>query len=328
MPAERQIHVAYRGRSDTRPAERWIAELAAVQHGVVGRAQLLHAGFSGPAIDRRIADGRLHPIHAGVYAVGHPNVSAEGRWMAAVLAAGEEGVLSHRSAGALWGVCADAAAVTETTTPERHDRRAGLCPHRGTLAADEVTVRNGIPVTTVDRTIIDLAGVLPRHRLVRAVHQAEILRLLDLHSLTSLMERHRGRRGIARLRLVLAELAESGARMTRSELEDRFLAFLDRAGIRRPETNVLLEISGRRFEVDCLWRDARVIVELDGYAVHGNRHAFETDRERLRTLQAAGFDAVAVTWRQISRGADALERDLRALLRRRASDIPRYPTEI
>ena len=328
MPAERQIRVEYRGRSDARPEERWITELAAVQHGVVGRAQLREAGFSEAAIDRRIRDGRLHPIHAGVYAVGHPNVSVEGRWMAAVLAAGEEGVLSHRSAGALWGICADAASFTETTSPERHDRRPGLRPHRGTLGADEVTVLRGIPVTTIERTIVDLAAVLPRHRLARAVHQAEIHRLLDVHSLTSLMERHRGRRGIARLRLTLAELAQTGARVTRSELEDRFLAFVARAGIRAPETNVPLDVDGRWFEVDCLWRAEGVVVELNGYAVHGTRRAFETDSERLRALQAAGLSAIPVTWRQLTRTADQLERDLRTLLSRRASDPRRYPTGI
>ena len=323
MAAERQINVGYRARSDVRPEERWISELAAVQHGVVGRAQLMDAGFSEAAIARRIADARLHPLHAGVYAVGHPNVSVEGRWMAAVLAAGEEGVLSHRSAGALWGICPDAAAFTETTAPERHDRRAGLLPHRGALAGEEVTVRRNIPVTTLERTLIDLAAVLPRHRLIRAVHQAEVLRLLDLPLLTSLMERHRGRRGIARLRLALAQFAETGARVTRSELEDRFLAFLERAGLPRPETNVTLQVGGRSMEVDCLWRAAGVVVELDGYSVHGNRRAFETDRERLRRLQAAGLDAVAVTWRQMTADPDDLERDLRALVCGRASDLPR-----
>ena len=320
MPAERQIHDDSCGRSDVRHDDRWIAAIAGARHGVIGRAQLLRGALTAREIDHRVATGKLHVIHAGVYSVGHPLLSQEGRWMAAVLAAGEEGVLSHRSAGAVWGICADDPVATETTSPGRHDRRAGLRPHRGTPADDETTLHRGIPVTTIDRTLIDLAAVLPFHRLARAVDQAEILGVLDLRSLTRLMLRHRGRRGIARLRLVLAQLAETGARMTRSELEDRFLHFLDVAGIRKPETNLNVEIDGRWFEVDCFWREERVIVELDGYAVHGNRSAFETDRERLRILQAAGFDAVAVTWRQISRGADALERDLRRLLQRRASD--------
>ena len=328
MAAERQIVINSRGRSDARPLDQVIAAIAAIQHGVVGRAQLLRAGLSAREVDHRLTTGRLHPVHAGVYAVGHELLSQEGTWMAAVLAAGEEGVLSHRSAGALWGICADAASFTETTSHERHDRRAGLRPHRGNLAADEITAQRGIPVTTVERTIIDLASVLDRDRLGRAVHQTDILRLLDLHSLTSLMERHRGRRGIARLRLVLAELAETGARLTRSELEDRFLAFLRRAGIRLPETNVPIAIDGRWLEVDCLWRSEGVIVELNGYAVHGTRRAFEADSERLRVLQAAGFDAVPVTWRQILRGANDLERDLRALLRHRASDPPQQSWSI
>ena len=320
MAVERQIQPHIRAVSDARSIDRVIADVATRQHGVVARWQLAAAGVGRRAIGNRIASGRLHPVHVGVFAVGHPNLSVEGIWMAAVLAAGEEGVLSHRSAGALWGVCDDAATFTETTTPERHDRRDGLRPHRGKPSPDEVTARRGIPVTTVERTLIDLAAVLPRHRLARAVHQAEILRLLDLHALTRLMERHRGRRGIARLRLVLAELAETGAQVTRSELEDRFLGFVRRTGLPTPETNVSLTVGGRWFEVDCLWRREGVVVELNGYAVHGTRQAFETDNERLRMMQAAGLRPVPVTWRQLTRTPDALERDLRALLRGRASD--------
>ena len=323
MGAERSMPPAIRSGSTARPTDRLIADLAGRQHGVVSRAQLLAAGFSPAAIGRRLTAGRLHVVHPGVYSVGHALVSAKGRWMAAVLAAGEEGVLSHRSAGALWGVCADPSAFVETTTPEKHARRPGLRPHRGVPGADEVTTRDGIPVTTIERTLIDLAAVLPRHRLTRAVEQAEILRLLDIHSLTSLMERHRGRRGIARLRLVLAQLGETGARVTRSELEDRFLAFLDRAGLPKPETNAYVRAGGRWFEVDCLWRAEGVVVELDGYAVHGTRRAFEADRERLRKLTTAGLQAVAVTWRQITADAEDLERDLRALLRRRGVDRAR-----
>jgi hypothetical protein len=177
-----------------------------------------------------------------------------------------------------------------------------------------VTEREKIPVTTASRTLLDLAAVLPRHQLERALQEAEVRRLGDMVSLEALLVRHPRRRGTATLRSVLAS-GRIGENVTRSDLEERFLAFLDRAALPRPETNSYVEIAGRLVECDCVWRLQRAIVELDGHATHGPRTAFEADRARDRALQAAGWRVVRITWRQLHREAEGVTADLRELLR-------------
>ncbi|HEY3020607.1 MAG TPA: type IV toxin-antitoxin system AbiEi family antitoxin domain-containing protein, partial [Solirubrobacteraceae bacterium] len=177
-----------------------VAALAERQHGVAARWQLLALGIGAGAIKYRLASGRLHEIHRGVYAVGHRVLSMRGRWMAAVLAAGRGAVLSHRAAAALWGIRGGTAVEV---TSERHCRRAGLLVHRATLPPDEVTTRAGIPVTTVARTLLDLAAVLPRHDVESAFHEAEYQQRTDLTSLDALVARYRGQRGTATIREIL-----------------------------------------------------------------------------------------------------------------------------
>ena len=157
-----------------------VAELARRQHGTVARAQMLALGMGAGAIKHRLACGRLHEVHRGVYAVGHSVLSMRGRWMAAVLAAGPGAVLSHRSAAALWGIRNGTA--IEVTTPHRV-RRPGIRARGATLPPDEITTRAGIPVTTVARTLLDLAAVLARHDVESAFHEAEYQHRTDLISL-------------------------------------------------------------------------------------------------------------------------------------------------
>ncbi len=285
-----------------------MAELAGRQHGVVSRAQLQRLGLERRAVGHRLERGRLHPLHRGVYAVGHRVVSQRGRWMAATLASGEGAALSHRSAGALWGILRSSG-TPEVTLPVERRSRAGLRVHASVLAPDERTTLDGIPVTTPPRTLLDLAAVLPPDRLERAVHQAEVLRLADPLSLPALLERHPGRRGTAAFRAILDGL-DTGPRVTRSELEDRFLLLAAAAGLPVPATNVLVE----GFEVDCLWREHRLVAELDGRAAHATLAAFERDRARDRTLQAAGWRVVRTTWRQLREEPTAVAEDLRRLL--------------
>jgi very-short-patch-repair endonuclease len=287
--------------------------LAEGQHGVVARAQLLRLGVGRRAIEHRLQHGRLHPIHHGVYAVGHRVLSKEARWMAAVLAAGPGAALSHRSAAALWGLRRSTRSRIEVTVATQRRPRPGIQMHRGRLAPDEVTVVDGIPVTTVLRTLLDLAAVIPPRQVERAVHEAEVRRLSDLLSLDDLVVRHPRRRRIATIRAVLAA-GRIGAIVTRSELEDRFLAFVDAAGLPRPEVNTSLRVGGRWIEADCVWRAERLIVELDGHATHGTAAAYERDRARDRTLNAAGWRVVRVTWRQTHDEPNALAADLRTLL--------------
>jgi len=306
MRAESDPSPDIRGRDHSRALDAEIAEVAGAQFGVVARWQLLSVGASRRAIEHRIATGRLHRLHDGVYAVGHAVVSLHGRWLAGVLAAGSGATLTHRAAAALLGV--RASRLVEVTAP-RQRTIAGVITHRGAVAEDELTMDGPIPVTTVARTLIDLAAVVPARQLARAVREAETKRLGGELPLAELVDRHRGRRGMAALRAVL----ESGRVVlaTRSELEERFLDLIDRAGLPRPVVNALVE----GFECDCVWPQQRVIVELDGHAFHSTRAAYERDRRRDRALSAAGWRVIRVTWSELHSARAALLRDLRALLR-------------
>ena len=260
-----------------------------------------------------MAAGRLHPMHRGVYAVGHPAVCREGRWMAGVLASGRDAVLSHLPAAALWHLRPASDGHVDVTVSRCLRPRGGLKVHRAVLATDERTVRDGIPVTTPARTLLDVAAVLSRPALERACEQAEALRLTEGPSLGELLERHPRRKGAPLLRAIVG----SGrlCSITRSDLEARFLTFVADWGLPVPQTNARIEAGGRWFEVDCLWPESRVVVELDGHAFHSTRAAFERDRERDRLLQAAGWRVVRITWRQLRDEAAAVARDLSRLLR-------------
>jgi hypothetical protein len=290
-----------------------IAALAGSQHGVIARTQLAALGIGRRAIGHRLRCGRLHPLHRGVYAVGHRVVSREGRWMAAVLAMGSGAVLSHRSAAALWGMRATTRTRIEVAVPGRPGSRPALQVHRVRLAADETTTHRGIPVTTPNRTLLDLAAVLDARQLEKPINEAEILRLTNPISLDDLLERHRGRRGAKALREILAT-RDLGSTITRSELEDRFLRFLDEAVLPRPEVNVALRVAGQWIEADCVWPNHRLIVELDGHATHATAGGFERDRARDRALHADGWRVVRITWRQLHEERDAVARDLERLL--------------
>lgn len=286
-----------------------IAALADAQYGIVSRGQLLELGVTRRGVEHRLAVGRLHPLHRGIYAVGHRVLPAKGHWMAGVLAGGPGAVLSHRSAAALWNIRPTARARIDVTVGRNKRPRPGIEFHRTELPQDEKTTHEGIPVTTVARTLVDLAATLDRARLEKALAQAEIQRLHTGLPLNAAVRRHATRPGVKSLAAALEDTRWT-ANITRSELEDRFLAFLDAHNLRRPETNVLIE----GLEVDCVWRDKRVIVELDGRATHGTRQAFERDRQRDRILQAAGWRVIRLTWRQLTRDGEAVERDLRGLL--------------
>jgi very-short-patch-repair endonuclease len=252
----------------------WIvARIAGRQHGVVSFQQLIAAGLDPSGIWRRVRAGRLHRIHRGVYAVGHKNLSHQGWWMAAVLACGDGAVLSHRSAGMHWGMLNAVNGPVDITVPTRagRARRKGIRVHRSTsLTPKAVTIRRGIPTTTPGRTIHDLRRVLDRDELQAAIAQAEIARL-----------------PIGNLPGFLHE-------PTRSELERRFLRLCTRHGLPKPEVNVRIG----SYEVDFLWREEKVVVETDGWATHGTRSAFKTDRARDAELKALGHEVMRFTYRQ------------------------------
>jgi len=289
-----------------------IAELADAQHGRVARRQLLAAGLGSRAIDHRVACGRLHVVLRGVYAVGHRAGSPDARWMEALLACGPEAVLTHRAGTARWGL--RAYAVREVTVPRDRRGAGGVIVHRARLAPDEVTSLEGMAVTTVPRTIFDLAAVRPEREVRQALREAEYRQLTDVLSLADLVERYPGRRGVAVIRKILAE-RNVGLDVVNSEFEMRFLDFIARAGLPRPAVNVAV----LGYQCDMVWHDQRLIVELDGHASHKTRDVFESDRERDRVLAVAGWHVIRVTWRQLVGQPDALRADLRRLLARSRS---------
>ena len=269
-------------------------------------------GLGKTAIDGAIHRGYLLPVHRGVYAVGHDKLTIEGRWMAAVLACGPGAVLSHRSAGQLWGLVPRTPIEPEVTRPRKFRRLSGIRAHRALLPADEIGALLGIPVTSAPRTQFDLASVLDRHQVGNSFNEMEVRRLTDPLSVADLIERYPGHRGVAALREVLADGAAQT--VTRRGFEERFAALLEAHGLPRPRFNATLPLRGRLLEVDCMWPAQRLIVELDGNAVHGTRRAFESDRQRDRNLLAEGWRSTRVTWRQMEGEAAEVVADLRRLL--------------
>jgi very-short-patch-repair endonuclease len=271
-------------------ADAFIARIAARQHGVVSLDQLRRAGISRQSLTRRGQANRLHRIHRGVYAVGHRGLSEMGGWMAAVLACGPGAVLSHTSAGRLWGIIrsigppssADVGRfIAHVTVPDQARSRQGIKVHRSRTLRGQTTRRAGIPVTTPSRTLVDLRRILSQPQFSQALRQAEYLGL---------------------------PVEDLDPDHTRSELEARFLALCRRHRLPEPEVNPRVG----PFTVDFLWRDARLIVEVDGFRAHGTRAAFESDRERDAHLTALGFSVIRLTWRQLT----ATPRDVIAKIRR------------
>lgn len=311
VPEDSESHPRIGGEINTPHAERVIRAFAARQHGVVSKRQLLAAGLSPKMIERRCAAGRLIPVHRGVYAVGHASLRREGLWLAAVLAAGPGAALSHRDAATLHGLLHGNAPRIDVTTPGQR-RVPGVRIHaRRVLDAKDMITVQGIPTTTISRTLVDLAEVLPHQRLRKALEEADRAGALDVNDIEDALRRTRGRRGGGHATLVAALEAHDGreTRITRSELEDRFLALLDAHAIPRPQTNA--NIDG--LEVDAYWPDAGLVVELDGYAFHRTRAAFQHDRERTNALTLAGYTVLRFTYGDVMlRAAETAARVTRA----------------
>ena len=233
-------------------------ELAREQHGVVARRQLLALGFGRDAIEHRIAKGRLHPIYRGVYAVGRPELTQHGRWMAAILAKGPAAVLSHRSAAALYGIAKQRSNATHVSVPAHSRRRSsrGITVHRRTALG--ATKKQGVPVTTPNDTLIDLAIDATEDQLEQAINEADTLDLIDPETLREAVERVR-RPGAARLRATVHRFAR-----TDSTLERAFVAIVRRAGLPEPQTQ--RRVNGHR--VDLSWPELGRVVETDGLRYH------------------------------------------------------------
>jgi len=310
MPDEHQETPDSQGVVDSRTVWRRIATVAGRQHGAIARRQLLASGLSPKAVEYRLRTARLHRVHRGVYAVGHSRLSQKGRWMAAALTV-PGAVLSHGSAAACWELRPGSGAIHLTASRRAAPGRS-IVVHRRALPADERTIRGGVPTTSMARTLLDLAATEGERAFERALREATFRRLTDPLGIPALIARYPGARGTA----VAARALEAGIyrKRTRSELENAFLDLLREWGLPLPETNAIVEVAGRRFEVDCLWRSRGVVAELDGYGAHLTPDRAEADRERDGLLQAGGMPVHRITSRRIERDADRLQAQLRAAL--------------
>ncbi len=272
---------------------------------------LRECGLGPAAIRHRVERGRLHLIHRGVYAVGHRDIGRTGSLMAAVLACGKRAVLSHITAAILWNLIRSSSAAIHVTVPRsKKPRLKGVTVHltRQLPDADRAEV-DGIPVTSVARTLLDLATILKPAQLIRAIERAERLRLFDMRAVEDLLGRCQGKRGVKALRTALAQVAVQ-APDTRSPLEDDFVDFCRERHIEPPQLNVVIA----DFCVDAAWPNKNLVVELDGRTDHTGIHAFEDDRKRDAKLQVAGHRIIRVTRHRLAHEAEDLERDLRRLL--------------
>lgn len=234
--------------------------------------------------------------------------------MAAVLASGPEAVLSHHSAAALWMLRGYSGGAVHVTLPSKSTSSKAIRRHHSPLPADEVTVEYGIPVTSVPRTVLDLAASEPVDGIRSLLRESEYRQLYDPLSLWDLLERYPGKRGARKARTALEQLQEEPAGRERSRLEERFALVLRRHRLPPPRFNDWIMAGGKRYLVDCHWPGTSQIVELDGWEGHSTRTAFRDDRARDRALSVAGYTVTRITWNQLDDEPEEVAADLRALL--------------
>ncbi len=278
-----------RERSKSRSSLAW--ELARAQHGVVTRRQLLALGFSEEGIEHRLRTGRLHRVMRGVYVVGRPGLTRKQRWMAAVLACGDDAALSHLSAGALWGIARegdaiDVSVMREKRRPEIHSRiRPGLPP-------PQTTRHDRIPVTTPLQTLIDIALELPANKLERAVNDADKLELIDPERLRTGLDAHAGEPGVKPLRILLDK---DTFVLSDTELEVLFRPIAVAAGLPAELTKHVVN----DYQVDFFWPSIGLVVETDGLRYHRTAAAQRRDAIRDNAHVAAGFTRLRFTHYQV-----------------------------
>ena len=285
-----------------------ISELARRQRGYVTRGQLLKLGLGAQAVKHRVRSGRLIPVYTGVYAVGHRPALPQDRGKGALLACGPKAVLSHGSAATLYGIYRRWDTPFEVTVPTARHRK-GIRIHRARLTRDDIRIELGLRVTSPARTLLDMAPRLTDKQLRRAFNGLRLSHQLRPEHLADTLRRFPRAPGARRLE----PLARTRRGATRSSLEDKFGDFCDRHGLPEPLLNE--RIGGR--EVDALFPEERVIVELDGYEVHSGRVSFEDDRDRDASMLALGFSTVRVTEERIDKAPGREAARLKAILARR-----------
>jgi very-short-patch-repair endonuclease len=292
------------GRDSQRNRRAW--ELAGRQHGIVTRQQLLALGFTKRAIERRIERGRLHLVAHGVYAVGWPRLTPKRRWMAAVLACGEDAALSHSSAAAYWGIGKEQPGVIDVSVRRRCElRRPGLRVRgRPSLRPDEVVVRDDIPVTNVVRTLVDLAAEFPPLKVERSVNEADKYDLIEPEALRGALDDYSGEPGVKPLRKLLDKRT---FRLSDSDLEVLFRPIAMEAGLPLPLTKQV--VNG--FEVDFFWPNLRLVVETDGLRYHRTPSTQARDARRDRAHVLAGMTPLRFTHYEIKYESNLVRSELR-----------------
>lgn len=311
MPSERN-------RKSERGSRQRVADLATTQGGAVSLDQLHDAGVSTRNASHHASDGRLHRIHRGVYTVGHRAISRHTHLRAAVLACGEGAVVSHGTAAAFHGLWDKFPALIDVTVPVEAGRKIDgvRCRRCRYPEPEEVEVRYGVAVTTVARTLVDLAGMVGMKTLRKTVGRAAIRKKLDLQAVDLAIHNAKRRRGLKALELALVPYRTKDGKVpdVRSDFETLVLPELIEMGLPRPGCNVWLHIEGERFLVDFLWEQERVIVETDGRETHETPIAFQSDRRRDQFLAGAGYRVLRITWEQIHGEREAVLRRVRKAL--------------
>lgn len=286
--------------------------VATRQHGVVSIRQLEHFGFGRSSVHREVVAGRLHRLHRGVYAVGHESLSWHGHCLAAVLA-NSPCVAGHFSAGWLWGLLRSRPSGRfHLTAPHPRHAKSDFVVHHATLADEDRDLVDGIPVTSLARTHLDLATKRTRAQVGRSLKRSEDLNQLDLRDLESVLERCGNHPGRGTLRAAL-DIYEPDPAVTRSDLERHFRALARGAGLPPPSMNFV--VAG--YELDAYWPEARFAVELDVFETHGTRASFEEDRVRQEELLLIGVEMIRVTGPRLKREPETVIERVRTLLERR-----------
>jgi very-short-patch-repair endonuclease len=302
----------YGGCDNPHSADHAVQALAGRQHGVVTWEQLIAAGLSPRAIERRLEAGWLVRLYKGVYAVGHTALTRRSHLVAAVYACGPSALASHRAAGWLWGILRGAQPI-EVTAPRSRTARDGFAVHRSRLIHDEDrAIVDGIPVTSIARTIVDIADVLSENRLADAVHESEVRRLFDLETVERVLDRLPGRKGRHKLGRVLAAYGDVQP-FTRSRAERLVHKLCEDHGLPTPRVNTWIASE----EADFFWPEAGVVLEFDGAETHLTRRAFHEDRARDRALAARGIQVIRATWRDATRDEASLARQIAVIVSRR-----------
>jgi very-short-patch-repair endonuclease len=295
---------------DCQTLARRVWQLARAQHGVVALFQLLELGYTMSAIKHRVAKGRLHPVRRGVYAVGRPELTQKGEWMAAVLSCGPGALLSHVSAAALWGICSLPDPNIHVSIGKHGIRcQKGIVLHRRTTLDDDATRRYAIPVTTPVRTLLDIATKLPLNLLEAAVNEADKLDHVHPEELRAELELRPGQPGIRPLRALLDRATFT---LTDSELERRFLRIARRVGLPKPQTQA--RVNG--FNVDFYWPELGLVVETDGLRYHRTPSQQTRDRIRDQAHAAAGLAHLRFTHWQVRYDRAAVEGTLQVVAQR------------